>query len=62
MLKCLYSGYLKLHKSRNDKSISLFCQVCTPFMSGDRCIMSDDWTEIEDRIFCQDLKVKLGQR
>ena len=27
-------------------------------MSGDKLIMSDDWTEIEDRIFRQNLKVK----
>ena len=27
-------------------------------MSGDKLIMSDDWTEIEDQIFRQNLKVK----
>ena len=30
-------------------------------MSGDKLIMSDDWTEIEDRIFRQNLKVKFGK-
>ena len=30
-------------------------------MSSDKLIMSDDWTEIEDRIFHQNLKVKFGK-
>ena len=31
-------------------------------MSGDRLIMSNDWAEIEDRIFRQNLKVKFDKK
>ena len=66
MFEWLYSGYLTLQNFFRSQVMNcqvvkfLSLQPCV--MSGDKLIMSDNWTEIEDRIFCHVPKIKFGQR